>query len=77
MPVAESFFAAERLADDCIWMTGNGKFNIDLWLFNRHVLVKAGVKEENITTTMCAPAAIRRHCGPTDIPENSAEAWRR
>lgn len=65
MPVAESFFAAERLADDCIWMTGNGKFNIDLWLFNRHVLVKAGVKEENITTTdvctRCHPEALWSH----------------
>ena len=46
-PCADEFAALES-SDKFLRDDGNGKYHVDLWECNRQLLIKAGVKEENI-----------------------------
>ncbi len=38
----------EEVFKDCVYNKGNGKYQLDLWMLNRYILMEAGVLEENI-----------------------------
>ena len=70
----EQFAAAfdEAYHADLFYQKENGKYQLDLWEANRHVLKEAGVLEENISVT-----DICTHCNPELLFSHRREAWNR
>ncbi|MBQ3132670.1 MAG: peptidoglycan editing factor PgeF [Clostridia bacterium] len=64
-PVWAAFAKHPLFDSDCYTDDGNGKYHINLWEFNRRVLIAAGVSPSHITVTdlctVCHPEVLWSH----------------
>ena len=64
-PVYDAFLTLPFFDEACGTPDGNGKYHIDLWVVNRRILLKAGIREENLSVTdvctRCHPETLWSH----------------
>lgn len=65
--VAEEFMGnfSNEIVSEILYNKGNGKYQLDLWLTNKHILLEAGLRKEHITNsnlcTCCNDSLLFSH----------------
>ena len=77
-PVAREFLALSDLETERFVMDKkNGKYNLDLWEANRQIMVRAGMRPENITVTDLCTRCNHDWLISHRQPEENGAVWRR